>query len=989
MRLIEGKINGKKIVSGRCNGVHVFNTKYQTFVNFTVERYKYSKEPFAFNKGSLMVIYLELTESFDRNANNNFIVIGNGEHKSTVKMTDAEHYKTDTGTIIYTEYVDIMNSSSSEISLTDGAVIPISITFTNSKGQIETYNNYNGKYAQPVYDNTAPTIILNGGTEIHVNLDKNYSDEGITVDDNYLPEHATINKSITWYSLTGKSKTVNNVDTAVEGRYNINYTVYDTANNKTSATQLVYIDNPVELAVKISYDTSVVKQTKAIITANKVIKLPAGWTYVDESEKSVYKIYTQTTSENVSVYDLKGNLRSVSIKASIKTAPVYKSLGIIKNKDVGDTSSTAYAKDGDNVRIQLSFAELLAVEPIVTVNGKMYTATYRNASSNPTDNDYYYMADFNITSDMPEGEIMFTIGEYADNLGNIGETLNNSNINISSCSSVTIDRTAPTATFTYSNDNGLTLTNKDVTVTLNASEDIQELDSWTKVSETVFTKVFSENIKGSLTIFDLAGNSTEVPYEVKKIDKIPPVIDLSNLSNTFERGVDVYTYPENVVITDNSDGEMSASSVNIQWYKANADGSKGDAVASFAWGTTLSDRDLGNYYIYYWIRDKAGNTGEAHRIFTLQDTIAPTVISETRDKIENTVVVTLEISEKIQIPDGWTKGDSDMVITKTFAENFDGTVSLIDLAGNVTNYQLKVEISSGNVPANVVKVEYNIVGKDETKTYYVNKTASAGSIFISILLDKQLANIPTFTISDIENHSFDLSGAFAGEKNNGYYYTATQTISSLSSFVDGEITFKISDIVDADGNAIGNISEATNGSKIILDTVAPEVTFTYSNNNGLALTSGDVTVTVTANEQIQDITGWDRKTNNSLTKVFTKNTKGSLTVFDMAGNSTKASYEVKRIDKTPPDITIKTGSSETVGDATNGYSKISFKIHDSSGMVSWQINDGVITKLNNASWSDINYLVVGQKGVIVGNNVLKVTDKIGNVGTKTFKMING
>ena len=601
MRLIEGKINGKKIVSGRCNGVYVFNTKYQTFVNFTVKRYKYSKEPFAFNKGSLMVIYLELTESFDRNASNNFIVIGNGEYKSTVGMTDAEHYKTDTGTIVYLEYVSIMDESSSETSLTDGAVIPISITFTNSKGQIETYNNYNGKYAQPVYDNTAPIIALNGGTEIHVNLDKNYVDEGITVDDNYLPEYATINKSITWYSLTGKSKTVNSIDTAVEGRYNINYTVYDTANNKTSVTQLIYVDNPVELAVKISYDTSVAKQTKAIITANKVIKLPTGWTYVDENEKSIYKIYTQTTSENVNVYDLKGNLRSVAVEASIKTAPVYKSLGIIKNKDVEDTSSVAYAKDGDNVRIQLSFAELLAVEPIVTVNGKMYTATYRSASSNPTNNDYYYMADFNITSDMPEGEIMFTIGEYADNLGNIGETLNNSNINISSCSSVTIDRTSPTATFTYSNDNGLTLTNKDVTVTLNTSEDIQDIDGWTRVSETVLTKVFSENIKGSLTIFDLAGNSAEVLYEVKKIDKMPPVIDLSNLSNTFERGVDVYAYPENVVVTDNLDGKMSASSVNIQWYKANADGSKGDAVASFAWGTTLSDRVLGNYYIYYWI----------------------------------------------------------------------------------------------------------------------------------------------------------------------------------------------------------------------------------------------------------------------------------------------------------------------------------------------------------------------------------------------------
>ena len=618
MRLIEGKFNGKKIVSGKCNGVYVFNTKYQTFVNFTASRYKYAKNPFSFNNWSNMVIYLELTEEFDYNADNNFITIGNGERKSTFQMTNAETQITDRGTIIYREYLDITTEDYSDgeyfqsgADLIDGAVIPISITFTNSKGEVETYNNYNGKYAQPVYDNTPPIVSLNGDYEIHVSLNGNYNEPGLTIDDNYLPEYATIKENIVYDSLTGRTKTATDIDTSVEGKYSITYNVSDTANNKTNVVRYVYIDNRIDLATGVVYDDSVIGQVTVTVNANKVIKLPTGWKYVDENEKSIYKVYKESAGEKLIVYDLIGRSDAMAINVIVKQS----------------------------------------------------------------------------------------------------------------------------------------------------------------------------------------------------------------------------------------------------------------------------------------------------------------------------------------------------------------------------------------APANVIKVEYRITGKDETTTYYTNKAKSAGNIFISILLDKQLANIPTFTVSDIENHSFDLSGTFAGEKNNGYYYTATQTISSLSSFVDGEITFKISGIVDADGNTIGDISEATNGSKIILDTVAPKVTFTYSNNNGLTLTSEDVTATVTANEQIQDITGWDRKTDNSLTKVFTENTKGSLTVFDMAGNSIQASYEVKRIDKVPPDITVKTGSTETIGDATNGYSKISFKIYDSSGMVSWQINDGEVTKLNNASWSDINYLVVGQKGVVVGNNILKVTDKIGNVGTKTFKMI--
>ena len=892
MRLIEGKFNGKKIVSGKCNGVYVFNTKYQTFVNFTASRYKYAKNPFSFNNWSNMVIYLELTEEFDYNADNNFITIGNGERKSTFQITNAETQITDRGTIIYKEYLDITTEDYSDgdyfqsgADLIDGAVIPISITFTNSKGEVETYNNYNGKYAQPVYDNTPPIVSLNGDYEIHVSLNGNYNEPGLTIDDNYLPEYATIKENIVYDSLTGRTKTATDIDTSVEGKYSITYNVSDTANNKTNVVRYVYIDNRIDLATGVVYDDSVIGQVTVTVNANKVIKLPTGWKYVDENEKSIYKVYKESANEKLIVYDLIGCSDAIAINVIVKqSAPanIIKVEYRITGKDETTTYYTNKAKSAGNIFISILLDKKLSNIPTFTINDtENHTLVLDGTFVGEQDNGYYYTATVapSTLTDFADGVINFVISDIIDIDGNIVDNI------------------------------------------------------------------------------DAATNSSII-----KLDTVAPVMIWNN--TTYKSGSTVYDKNYFLFHAEDDSG--------IAEVKVN------NAIRYNDWRGSSQ----GTYNVV--VTDNAGNSATFKGIV---DKTAPTVISETRNKIENTVVVTLKISEKIQIPDGWTKGDGNMVITKTFTENFDGTVPLIDLAGNVTNYQLKVEISSGNVPANVIKVEYNIVGKNETKTYYVNKTKSAGSIFISILLDKQLANIPTFTVSDIENHSFDLSGTFAGEKNNGYYYTATQTISSLSSFVDGEITFKISGIVDADGNTIGDISEATNGSKIILDTVAPKVTFTYSNNNGLTLTSEDVTATVTANEQIRDITGWNRKTDNSLTKVFTKNTKGSLTVFDMAGNSTKASYEVKRIDKTPPDITIKTGSSETVGDATNGYSKISFKIHDSSGMVSWQINDGEVTKLKNASWSDINYLVVGQKGVVVGNNILKVTDKIGNVGTKTFKMI--
>ena len=91
----------------------------------------------------------------------------------------------------------------------------------------------------------------------------------------------------------------------------------------------------------------------------------------------------------------------------------------------------------------ISFAEKLEVEPTVKFAGKEYTATYRPDSSNPESNSYYYMADIPMTADMPEGEMQFEVYGYADKAGNVGETLDNSDITDTRYPKVIYDMTAP------------------------------------------------------------------------------------------------------------------------------------------------------------------------------------------------------------------------------------------------------------------------------------------------------------------------------------------------------------------------------------------------------------------------------------------------------------------------------------------------------------------------------------------------------------------
>ena len=558
-----------------------------------------------------------------------------------------------------------------------------------------------------VIDKTMPKLKING-TEYADSTEKIYLNA-----ENYEFENVDKNADKIYVD---ENEVTDAIDLA-EGTYLVKLT--DKAGNEVTYTLVVDRTAPV-LTVKdesIGTDPYYSKISFKLYDNNAVVKYILNGTektctpnnYSDANYDNIKSLLVE--GENtITLVDIAGNEATKTFIYDI-TAPVYTTLGIVRNKTENDTRNQAYAKEGDSVRILMSFAEKLAVEPTIKIGEAEYLATYRPLSSDESNNVFFYMADIDVTTEIPEGEIKFSVNGYADAAGNVGKTLTNGDINRSEFSKVIVDRTAPvltvkdesigtdpyyskisfslydnnavvkyilngtertctpnnysdanygniknllvegentitlvdidgneatrtfiyditspTAVVTYSNDNGNAMTNQDVTVTLTASEDIKDIEGWTKVDSKTFTKVYSENGKHSVEIEDKAGNKATVNYEVKRIDKVAPVIDLSNTKSTFEVGVDVYTYPENITIYDESDKAISVSKLNIQWFKANADGSKGEPVANFEWNTTLKNRELGDYYIYYYIRDKAGNLAETHRIVTLQDTTKPEII---------------------------------------------------------------------------------------------------------------------------------------------------------------------------------------------------------------------------------------------------------------------------------------------------------------------------------------------------------------------------
>ena len=88
-----------------------------------------------------------------------------------------------------------------------------------------------------------------------------------------------------------------------------------------------------------------------------------------------------------------------------------------------------------------------------------------------------------------------------------------------------------------------------------------------------------------------------------------------------------------------------------------------------------------------------------------------------------------------------------------------------------------------------------------------------------------------------------------------------------------------------------------------IDKTGPSVSIGYNTKNP---TKENVIVTITSNEEVQAVQGWtlssDKKT---LTKEYSANTKESITIRDLLGNTTQANIDISNIDKITPNVNVE------------------------------------------------------------------------------------
>ena len=244
-------------------------------------------------------------------------------------------------------------------------------------------------------------------------------------------------------------------------------------------------------------------------------------------------------------------------------------------------------------------------------------------------------------------------------------------------------------TASCSNDDGhggAKWTNEDVTVTLTANKAINDIEGWTRVSETELTKVHSENGTYQVTVTSADNQQAEVEYVVKHIDKQAPDIRVEGTGNGEH-------YREITAIAVQDAKGVRYVTVNGVKTMVNAKDEKLTDIKAL--GVVEGENTA-------VVVDKAGNQTEIQFHYDTEKPEFKWIVDNNTQA--QSKEVRLETSEEIQLPDSEWKlqGEENgtFVYVKTFHANWkDKKFTVTDLAGNVSDPQfVEVKRIDNSIP---------------------------------------------------------------------------------------------------------------------------------------------------------------------------------------------------------------------------------------------------------------------------------------------------
>ena len=691
----------------------------------------------------------------------------------------------------------------------------------------------------------------------------------------------------------------------------VNIKVKDNANNISSATY-VGIKKIDKTAPKIvGVDKSTTKYTKRLTLIARATDTQSGIAAYSfdngsnwiESTSTIYPmLYTSNQSSvKIKVKDTAGNV----------SAATAVTIDNIDNEKPKINSVTGNATDWTNKDVTLTVAasddNKLNRTAYSFNNGDTWQASNKKSfSSNQT--------------------VYIKVRDEAENISDVKSVVINR-----------IDKTKPTIDSVTGNP--VDWTNKDVTLTINASDTVSGLHSSAAYSfdggntwQASNQKSFSSNRIVYMKVRDKAGNISDAKSEtITKIDKTPPTVKITG----------------NPTAWTNKDATLKIDASDMGAGLNTAQG-----AYSFDGGTTWSNNTSKVYIsntngIVIKVRDNVGN-------------ITTNTINIT--KIDKTVPGILKVDGN---PTEWTKNSAKLTASATS----NGGSEVIGYS--FTNDASKTDWQ----PSNQKEFTSN-------QTVYVRAKDEAGNISLAekvkiINVDqikptvKITGNPTSWTNKDV-TLTITASDAESGLHSMPYSFDGGKTWSDTDTKV-----FTKNQVVNIQvRDKVGNIYE-TSVTISKIDKILPTVDVT---GNPADWTKNDVTLTITASDAesglntAQGAYSFDGGTtwSNTTSKVYTKNTNGIIIkVRDAAGNITTNTLNITKIDKDAPTIssvvknpdTWTTGNVTLIVTATDAGCGLHDTPYSFDGGKTWQKETSKVYTENTK------------------NIVIKVRDKLENIAT--------
>ena len=554
----------------------------------------------------------------------------------------------------------------------------------------------------------------------------------------------------------------------------------------------------------------------------------------NKSTDEVVLNQTPTSNGRVAVYD--------------KTVPSATKVQIINNSN----PDSDYIKNGETVRVRVTFSEKLATAPVLTIGN--YTATFENVGDGKG-NDLY-SADITIKEDeseLTEGKIAFKISGYTDLAGNPGNEVTESALK----SNITYDRTAPVyrSLGIYGGEqhnNAWYVTNGDkVYINVHFNEKLA-VSPYVKVNgkdvfqygnpvekETddgekyyIYSKVYKVNETDGKLSFEIYGYADAAGNIGKTLTATDTKIGAQNGNIIVDNTIPVLNF-NNGFITSGYTVEATDDNfayMTVQYYD-------GRGTETIEGNTFTLDKEGDNTRYNIKAYDKAGNVSEHRDIYldTENPVVGGTAINGGKEvSVANNGTyqeVTLNISDGSLKKVSLVKEDGTEEVLETYEDNFKNTkitfekkyaeegtytIKAVDRNNNVSTITFTID----KTPAKVKAANILVDGDVNEQQYFYAKIGD--TIYSYVRFSEKLKELPTFTLINDGNEYKAEEVIATGPNDAGEYtYSIRYTINEDTKMSDGEITMLVTNIKDLAGNKTDDVVKPTNSHIVYLDTTAP------------------------------------------------------------------------------------------------------------------------------------------------------------------------